>query len=141
MIVDGTSPRSRRNWTVVWIVFGVLILIGEAAGGVAGEGAQSLAGGITLQRWWWFAAIGWFVVWEYVAVVSAEGGTFSHTIWQLYADKWGRIPLVVGITGYLAMCLVSTLSTFDPELSRLIVLASGVGIWLLIHFLSGGRYG
>ena len=104
-------------------------------------------------RWgfgWWpwplVTAALLFIVGEATGVARKQrGDTFSEFVRKLYEGKMFRIPLIVGITGYIALAVWTgllggeTWQAWKPW--RVGVLAGGIGAWLAPHFLSDGRHG
>ena len=88
--------------------------------------------------WFWAAMVLFFGVVEGIAVKRVKkGDTFSETIWEFQHGGWARIPLVVGFVGWLCFKLFTVAGGGIAAAC----LAGGLGIWLLIHFLFGGKHG
>ena len=133
------------KWKVIWAAFLLILLSGE------------------FSPWGWAAGLGWFALWEGLALKRAErGDTFSEQMVGLLYDFGrdtagavvrredgrpatrrmlpARVPLILGVTAYLCLALVSLLGATHGYAADLFVwrmgaLAGGVFVWLIFHFM------
>ena len=128
----GWHPLSWPNWlwTVSWVVFMAIVAVGER----------------TKQLRWWLVAGIMFVFVETLGVIAGDG-TYSDFIWEFLFQQdellLARLPLVVGVAAYLSLCLVAWLSSDHSRLRRWRIgsVGGGLGLWLLVHFMTHGDYG
>ncbi len=124
----------RGRWAAVWIIFFLTVLAGEVFGSA-----------------YWAGAMVWFAIFEGMAVRRKKtGDTLSEQFWSFLFESddrnrihWARVPLVLGVTAYLCLALVSGVFGLREALEvwRAGTLGGGLLAWLLLHFFLGGRKG
>lgn len=137
------SYAREDRWMVIWVLWILSVLAGEI-----------------VSPWFWLGSLVWFGVFEGWAVKRAKlGDTLSEQFWRLLFERTGRVrpdgrpvrrllparvPLVLGVGGYICLVALSALTGRIDELMwwRVGTLTGGLFIWLVpLHFLGGGRWG
>lgn len=115
----------KREYSLVWIIWGLLVVAAEVFG------AES--------RVVWGSLIMLFLVIEGIALHRKKpGDTLTEHVLVFKAGGWARIPLILGGVGWAAFKYYTITST--SGLAAL-VLACGFGFWLLVHFLGDAKHG
>ena len=102
--------------------------------------------GLALWPWPPVTAAVLFIIGETAGVARARhGDTFSEYIRKLYGGGVYRIPLILGMTVYIATAVWTAFMGEDAfyawQAWRVGALCCGIGLWLAPHFLSSGHRG
>lgn len=121
------SAGLKKRYTACWMGWCALLLVAEFSG----------------WAWLWVVCAVAFVAIEGVAIYHSDSGdTLSEQVWRFYGGKKARIPLLVGVLGWLCVRLYDFGKPVADEMDiGRLFLCGGIGVFLALHFFWYGRMG